>query len=274
MTNLDIETFWAVVYHGTMTAAAESLYITQPTLSMRIRALEERVGTPLFVRGKGQRHIALTEAGQKFLTLAQRWQQLLAETDSLAELGQREYLRIAATYTTNQYILPPVYKRFLAQGLPVSLWIHTLRDVDSAQLLLQHELDFAFIDSNTVFDDRLTVRPAFREPFLLLSPPDSPYSEEVETSSLDVSEELLYADTLQAADFLPPTEGRWVAAPAIAAASRIGKSAKVRRFTSPPPDRVNYLVTRAGEPLSPPAAQFLQKLREHLLALGNVQVYL
>ncbi len=55
MTNLDIETFWAVVQHGTMTAAAEALYITQPTLSMRIRALEERVGTPLFVRGKGQR---------------------------------------------------------------------------------------------------------------------------------------------------------------------------------------------------------------------------
>ena len=48
MTNLDIETFWAVVQHGTMTAAAEALYITQPTLSMRIRALEERVGTPLF----------------------------------------------------------------------------------------------------------------------------------------------------------------------------------------------------------------------------------
>lgn len=52
MTNLDIETFWAVVQHGTMTAAAEALYITQPTLSMRIRALEERVGTPLFIRGK------------------------------------------------------------------------------------------------------------------------------------------------------------------------------------------------------------------------------
>ena len=173
MTNLDIETFWAVVQHGTMTAAAEALYITQPTLSMRIRALEERVGTPLFERSKGQRHITLTAAGQKFLTLAQRWQQLLSETETLAELEQRAYLRIAATYTTNQYILPPVYKRFLALRLPVSLWIHTLRDVDITQALLSHELDFAFIDSNTVFDDRLTVRPAFREPFLLLSPPDS-----------------------------------------------------------------------------------------------------
>ena len=89
MTNLDIETFWAVVQHGTMTAAAEALYITQPTLSMRIRALEERVGAPLFVRGKGQRRITLTAAGQKFLTLAQRWQQLLSETETLAELEQR-----------------------------------------------------------------------------------------------------------------------------------------------------------------------------------------
>ena len=97
MTNLDIETFWAVVQHGTMTAAAEALYITQPTLSMRIRALEERVGTPLFVRSKGQRHITLTAAGQKFLTLAQRWQQLLSETETLAELEQRAYLRLAAT---------------------------------------------------------------------------------------------------------------------------------------------------------------------------------
>lgn len=297
MTNSDIETFWAVVQHGTMTAAAESLYITQPTLSMRIRALEERVGTPLFVRGKGQRRIALTEAGQKFLTLAQRWQQLLAETESLAELGQRAYLRMAATYTTNQYILPPVYKRFLTLRLPVSLWIHTLRDVDIVQSLLNHELDFAFIDSNTVFDDRLTVRPAFREPFLLLSPPDSRYAEEVDPASLDVADELLvtwdpefirwhdrwfgagarpmlYADTLQAADFLPPTEGRWVAAPAIAAASRIGKGTKVCRFTAPPPDRVNYLVTRAGEPLSPQALRFLQELKDHLLTLDNVQVYL
>ena len=292
MTNQDIETFF-----GTMTAAAEALYITQPSLSARLKALEDQVGAPLFHRGKGQRRITLTDAGQHFLPLARRWQNLLSETQTFAAAEKREFLHVIAAYTANQYILPPVYKRFLAQGLPVSLWIHTLRDVDSAQLLLQHELDFAFIDSNTVFDDRLTVRPAFREPFLLLSPPDSPYSEEVETSSLDVAEELLvtwdpefirwhdrwfgagarpllYADTLQAADFLPPTEGRWVAAPAIAAASRIGKSAKVCRFTSPPPDRVNYLVTRAGEPLPPPAAQFLQELREHLLALGNVQVYL
>ena len=232
MTNLDIETFWAVVQHGTMTAAAEALYITQPTLSMRVRALEERVGTPLFVRSKGQRRIQLTDAGQKFLTLARRWQRLLSETDALSELEQRVYLRIAATYTTNQYILPAVYQRFLSLHLPVSLWIHTLRDVDSAQALLNHELDFALIDSNTVFNSQLEVRPIFRERFLLLSSPDSRYPAETDPAALDPANEilvtwdpdfirwhdssfgpgarpLLYADTLQAADFFPRTEDLW-----------------------------------------------------------------
>ena len=298
LTKTDLETFWAVVQHGTLTAAAEALFITQPTLSMRLRALEERVGTPLFIRGKGQRRIQLTEAGQKFLTLAQRWQQLITETDSLAELEQREYLRIAATYTTNQYILPPVYRKFLSLRLPVSLWIHTLRDVDIAQALLRHELDFAFIDSNTVFHERLTVRPAFREPFLLLSAQDSRYPDPVDPATLDVESEmlitwdpefirwhdewfgpgarpLLYADTLQAADFLPQEENLWVAAPAIAAAERVRTRARrACRFTQPPPDRVNYLVTRAGEVLSDPAQRFLRELTDHLRAMENVEVLL
>lgn len=74
MTTLDIETFFAVLDHGTMTAAAEALFITQPTLTARIQALEAEVGAALFRRGKGQRHITLTEAGQRFLPLARRWQ--------------------------------------------------------------------------------------------------------------------------------------------------------------------------------------------------------
>ena len=264
---------------------------------MRIRALEERVGTPLFVRGKGRRRIQLTAAGQKFLTLARRWQRLLSETDALSELEQRAYLRMAATYTTNQYVLPAVYQKFLSLHLPVSLWIHTLRDVDSAQALLNHELDFALIDSNTVFNSQLEVRPIFRERFLLLTSPDSRYPAETDPAALDPANEilvtwdpdfirwhdssfgpgarpLLYADTLQAADFFPRTEDLWVAAPAIAAASLDRSKARVCRFTQAPPDRINYLVTRRGEELPEPALIFLDALREHLLGRENVQVYL
>ena len=63
MNNTDMETFWAVLEHGTLTAAAEALFITQPTLTNRIQSLEAEVGVQLFHRGKGIRHIELTEAG-------------------------------------------------------------------------------------------------------------------------------------------------------------------------------------------------------------------
>ena len=74
MTDMEIETFLTVLRSGSMTAAAQALYITQPTLSARLQTLEDEVGTPLFVRGKGLRRLELTEAGTRFLPLAQRWQ--------------------------------------------------------------------------------------------------------------------------------------------------------------------------------------------------------
>lgn len=67
MTNPDIETFFAVLQHGTLSAAAEALYISQPTLTARMQALEGEVGAELFHRGKGQRRICLTDAGERFL---------------------------------------------------------------------------------------------------------------------------------------------------------------------------------------------------------------
>ena len=70
MTNLDIETFWAVVQHGTMTAAAEALYITQPSLSARLKALEEEMGCRLVLRSKGQRSVELTRQGEEFISVA------------------------------------------------------------------------------------------------------------------------------------------------------------------------------------------------------------
>ena len=48
MNNTDMETFWAVLEHGTLTAAAEALFITQPTLTNRIQSLEAEVGAQLF----------------------------------------------------------------------------------------------------------------------------------------------------------------------------------------------------------------------------------
>lgn len=152
MNNTDMETFWAVLEHGTLTAAAEALFITQPTLTNRIQSLEAEVGAQLFHRGKGIRHIELTEAGQRFLPLAYRWQTLLDETKGVAETATREYLRIGAVFSTNQYILPAAYRRFLRRKLSVALWVQTLRGAgyDGAQTVARRELEMALMDGDSM----------------------------------------------------------------------------------------------------------------------------
>ncbi len=59
MTYLEIEAFLAVIEHGTLTQAADHIFISQPALSKRISLLEEELGFRLIERQKGSRSITL-----------------------------------------------------------------------------------------------------------------------------------------------------------------------------------------------------------------------
>ena len=64
----DLELLEAIDRHQTLTAAADQLYVSQPALSQRLVKLEQRLGTPLFERG---RRLVATEAGRRTLRAAQ-----------------------------------------------------------------------------------------------------------------------------------------------------------------------------------------------------------
>ena len=70
MDESQLKAFVAINRYGSFTAAADSLYITQPAISKRIAALESQLGTPLFDRiGRNAR---LTESGQQLLPLVEK----------------------------------------------------------------------------------------------------------------------------------------------------------------------------------------------------------
>ncbi|MDP8925327.1 MAG: LysR family transcriptional regulator, partial [Actinomycetota bacterium] len=72
-----MECFLAVARLGNVSRAAEEMYLTQPTLTARIKALEEELGDQLFVRTS--RGMRLTEAGREFLPYAERCMASLEE---------------------------------------------------------------------------------------------------------------------------------------------------------------------------------------------------
>lgn len=300
MNNTDMETFWAVLEHGTLTAAANALFITQPTLTNRIQSLETEVGAQLFHRKKGVRHIELTEAGQRFLPLAYRWQALLDETRGVAETASREFLRIGAVFSSNQYILPAAYRRFLRRKLPVALWVQTLRGsgYDGAQTVARRELEMALMDGDGFYHPQLDVRPLCREETMVACSPNSPYGDVVSPKELDPANEIvvswrkgvqdwrdhwfglttkpiLYADSMQVVDSFLGNEMMWAIVPATAAQvlEKEGK-ARICRCTDPPPDRMSFLVTRRGETLSEAAQLLLEDICTEMRNIKGLQIIL
>lgn len=96
MTFLEIEAFLKITETGSFSAAAEALYVTQPALGRRIRAMEEELGYPLFVRGKGLRKVELTRQGHAFIGIAHRWQALWNETREAALLAPSRNFYVAS----------------------------------------------------------------------------------------------------------------------------------------------------------------------------------
>ena len=96
-----------------MTAAANSLFITQPALSRRIQALENELGYPLFIRGKGIRSNELTLQGEHFFPVAKKWLQLFQETEAINQLSYTEPFAISAIGSISSYLLSNVFHHFI-----------------------------------------------------------------------------------------------------------------------------------------------------------------
>lgn len=137
----DIKLFLAIHDQGSLVGASEALDLTQPTVGRRLSAMEERFGTPLFVRAG--RRMQLTDAGAGILESARRMERemlaigLSLEAHSTALHGE---VCISATEGTGTEWLTPVLQDFhqLYPQIVINVQIES-RAVD----LLHREADLA-----------------------------------------------------------------------------------------------------------------------------------
>ena len=112
MTYQDIHTFLTIASSSSLSKAAESLFVSQPALSHRLSALEEELGTELIIRRKGSRTLELTDAGQRFVPIARKWEQLWIETGKIKFERPSTQLRIVNVDSLNFYFMPQVMRIF------------------------------------------------------------------------------------------------------------------------------------------------------------------
>ncbi len=155
--------------------AAERCNVSQPTLSVQVRKLEELLGLPLFERGN--RRVMLTPAGQ---TIVRQARVVMAEAQRLLVLASEGRgapltgrLVLAAIQTLGPYLFPLIL-RTLRQEFPLlALALSEARTAEILEGLRNGRIDAALV-SLPVPASGLTVSPLFVEPFQLACPAEHP----------------------------------------------------------------------------------------------------
>jgi LysR family cyn operon transcriptional activator len=160
--------FLAVADTNHFRRAAESLHVSQPTLSQQIQQLEKDLGTTLFDRiGK---RVRLTVAGETFRHHAQRVLHELDEAQvALQELDglKRGRLHVGAVQTLNTYLIPPIIGRFATSHPGVFLSVEELTASQIEQDIVRGRINLgiSFVSPAT---DEIISEPLFEEELVVI----------------------------------------------------------------------------------------------------------
>ena len=193
MNQADIETFLMLVKTRNITKTAESLYVSQPTVSHRLKLLEEELGVPLLIRKKGYKKIELTPKGEEFIVIAQRWLSLMKETMLLKSAGEEMHLSVASTDTLNSCIFKDLYRSILHDtNLNLKLNISTHYSYEIYVLLEKHTVDVGFVYHHLHYKNIIS-EPVLREKMYVVQEWDSAIrKDQINIEELDPENEVAF----------------------------------------------------------------------------------
>ena len=171
----------AISTEGSFKRAADSLYVSQPAVSLQVQNLEKQLNVPLFDRGG--RRAQLTEAGHLLLSYGERVISLCQETcraiEDLQNL-QGGTLIVGASQTTGTYLIPGMIGLFREKypDVSVQLQVHSTRRTSWA--VANGQVDLAIIGGEvpTELQEVLNVIPYADDELALVLPPNHPLAQE------------------------------------------------------------------------------------------------
>lgn len=165
MTLQQLEYVTAVAQWGSFVTAAEKCFVTQPTLSMQVKKLEEEVGVILFDRSR--QPVALTDGGKMFIEQAKvvlRENKRLKEVVSTAKGDIAGELKIGIIPTLAPYLLP-LFAHAFTQSYPnVTLTVDELTTENIIKSLKEETIDCGIL-ATPLHEAQLNEQHLFNEPF-------------------------------------------------------------------------------------------------------------
>ncbi|QCR23060.1 LysR family transcriptional regulator [Pontibacter sp. SGAir0037] len=169
MFDFRLKVFYTVAQKLSFTKAAQALFVTQPAVTKHIRELEQQLGVALFKRNGNS--IALTAAGQLLLQHAQKIQEAYTALENdLAQFSSNAggSLRVGASTTLAQYVLPSILALFKTSQPTVNFSFVTGNSNQVEQLLMQGQLDMGIVEGNS-HHPQVTYEPFARDEIVLVT---------------------------------------------------------------------------------------------------------
>jgi LysR family transcriptional regulator, hydrogen peroxide-inducible genes activator len=171
--------------------AAERSFVSQPTLSVALKKLEDQLGVILFERNRGEARP--TPVGERIIAQARRVLAEAALIDDIAKQGHDALsgaLRLGAIYTVGPYLLPVLVPLLRKRAPQMPLVIEENFTAVLLEQLRANELDVALVAA-PIDMDGLQTWALYDEPFVALLPPDHRWSAEAAIPSRRLAEEKL-----------------------------------------------------------------------------------
>lgn len=172
--------------------AAKRAFVSQPTLSVAVRKLEDELGVAVFERNRGEAQV--TPIGRQIIDQAYR---VLAEVDTLNSIAANSQdqlagpLRLGVIYTVGPYLLPHLIPALRKQAPDMPVIIEESFTHNLTQQLQAHELD-AILVALPFTRPGLITWPLYDEPFVVVMPQNHPWTSRDAIHPNDLSgEELL-----------------------------------------------------------------------------------
>ena len=171
--------------------AAEACFVSQPTLSVAIKKLEEELEVKLFERGTSE--VSVTPLGEAIVRQAQSVLEQAAAIKEIAKRGQDPLqgpLRLGLIYTIGPYLLPELVRQVIAQTPQMPLMLQENFTARLLDMLRSGELDCAIM-AEPFPANGLAVAPLYDEPFMVAVPSAHPLAQRSTISSEELKKETM-----------------------------------------------------------------------------------
>ncbi|MDN3919301.1 hydrogen peroxide-inducible genes activator [Roseateles violae] len=191
MTLTELRYIVAVARERHFGRAAEACFVSQPTLSVAIKKLEEELDVKIFERGATE--VSVTPLGEDIVRQAQS---VIEQAGAIKEIAKRGKdplagaLRLGIIYTIGPYLLPELVKAVIDRYPQMPLMLQENFTVKLLEMLRVGELDCAIM-AEPFPDTGLAIAPLYDEPFVIAAPTTHPFASRDRISAQELKNETM-----------------------------------------------------------------------------------